>query len=305
MSSSSNTFETWGNPTNMNLNELVYVNIQSSPYFKALYEKKTYHEVVDEIYNNVDTLAEPFMKGTTASSAFCLLYKLWTLKLTVRQLTGMLNHTDSPHIRALGMLYIRYICKPANMWDWLVDYLEDEEEVQVRGGRDPMSMTIGQLCRALLTQQKWCNTMLPRIPVPIARDINEKLSAYMAEHGLTADQPAPATTATEQRHAANRDGRWRERSPRRGGRDRSRSTDRYRRRGYRSDSRDRYSRDRRNSSRDRHARYGRDDGDDRSHRGRRDDRDRRDDYYRRDDRRDYDRRRRPASRSRSRSQERR
>ncbi|KAI8051184.1 Pre-mRNA-splicing factor 38 [Syncephalis plumigaleata] len=92
---SGNSFETWGNPTNMNLNEVLFVNIQSSPYFKALYDKKTYHEVVDEIYNNVETL-EPFMRGTTPSSAFCLLYKLWTLRLTVRQVSGLLNHTDSP-----------------------------------------------------------------------------------------------------------------------------------------------------------------------------------------------------------------
>ena len=38
----------------MNLNTLLLTNIQSSPYFKVnLYELKTYHEVIDEIYYKV------------------------------------------------------------------------------------------------------------------------------------------------------------------------------------------------------------------------------------------------------------
>ncbi|CAG8799961.1 25936_t:CDS:2, partial [Gigaspora margarita] len=155
-----------------------------------LSELKTYHEVIDEIYNHVESL-EPFLKGTTASTAFCLLYKLWTLRLTVKQVTGLIEHTDSPHIRALGFLYLRYVCKPANLWEWFEGYLEDEEQVQIQGGPRPVSMydlktyvsnntflkirTIGKMCRQLLTEQKWLGTILPRIPVPIARDIEQKI----------------------------------------------------------------------------------------------------------------------------------
>eukprot|EP00124_Ichthyophonus_hoferi_P001996 Ihof_evm18s121 gene=Ihof_evmTU18s121 len=89
--------ETWGNATTMNLNEIVYTNILASRYFKEdLFELKTYHEVVDEIYNSVTDL-EPFMpgQGTAASSAFCLLYKLFTMKVTEKQMLGLLNHKDS------------------------------------------------------------------------------------------------------------------------------------------------------------------------------------------------------------------
>ena len=43
-----------GNEKTMNLNHLILTNIQSSPYFKVnLYELKTYHEVIDEIYYKV------------------------------------------------------------------------------------------------------------------------------------------------------------------------------------------------------------------------------------------------------------
>ncbi|KAJ1981477.1 hypothetical protein H4R35_000690 [Dimargaris xerosporica] len=169
-----NKLETWGNETTMNLNNIVYQNIHSSPYFKSL-ALKTYHEVVDEIYYKVDCL-DPFVKGTMASSAFCLLFKLWTLRLTVKQVNGLLKHTDSPYIRGLGFLYLRYVCKPANLWDWFEPYLTDDEELTIAGGPRPVTKTIGQLCRMLLTDLKFNGTILPRIPIPVARGIEEKLA---------------------------------------------------------------------------------------------------------------------------------
>lgn len=49
-----NTLPLWGNERTMNLNSMILTNIQSSPYFKnQLYELKTYHAVVDEIYYKV------------------------------------------------------------------------------------------------------------------------------------------------------------------------------------------------------------------------------------------------------------
>ena len=52
-----NTLPIWGNERTMNLNSMILTNIQASPYFKnQLYELKTYHAVVDEIYYKVRTL---------------------------------------------------------------------------------------------------------------------------------------------------------------------------------------------------------------------------------------------------------
>uniref|UniRef100_A0A8C0IPV4 Pre-mRNA-splicing factor 38B n=1 Tax=Chelonoidis abingdonii TaxID=106734 RepID=A0A8C0IPV4_CHEAB len=49
-----NVLPLWGNEKTMNLNPMILTNILSSPYFKVqLYELKTYHEVVDEIYFKV------------------------------------------------------------------------------------------------------------------------------------------------------------------------------------------------------------------------------------------------------------
>lgn len=65
--------------------------------------------------------------GGIVSSAFCLLYKLFTLRLTRKQLLGMFNHADSPYIRGLGFMYARYTLPPPDLWDWFKDYLADEE----------------------------------------------------------------------------------------------------------------------------------------------------------------------------------
>lgn len=60
----SNVLPLWGNERTMNLNPLILTNILSSHYFKVnLYELKTYHEVIDEIYYKVSHL-EPWEKGS-------------------------------------------------------------------------------------------------------------------------------------------------------------------------------------------------------------------------------------------------
>ncbi|XP_050663561.1 pre-mRNA-splicing factor 38B isoform X2 [Leptidea sinapis] len=121
-----NVLPIWGNEQTMNLNPLILANIQGSSYFKVhLFKLKTYHEVVDEIYYQVKHL-EPWERGSRktagqtgmcggvrgvgaggiVSTAFCLLYKLYTLRLTRKQVNGLLQHTDSPYIRALGRVYV-------------------------------------------------------------------------------------------------------------------------------------------------------------------------------------------------------
>ena len=121
----------------MNLNPLILANVQGSPYFKVsidlnynffylshlqneLFEMRTFHEVVDEIYYKVDHL-EPWAAGSrktagrsstgmcggvrgvsaggVVSSAFCLLYKLYTLKLTKKQV----NMFDVHHKMSIKM----------------------------------------------------------------------------------------------------------------------------------------------------------------------------------------------------------
>lgn len=91
-----------GRPVDQLLEKVLSVNIVSSDYFRDLLRLKTYHEVIDEIYVTI-THVEPWMTGNCRgpSTAFCLLYKFFLMKLTVKQMHGLLNHPDSPYIRAV------------------------------------------------------------------------------------------------------------------------------------------------------------------------------------------------------------
>lgn len=192
-----NVLPLWGNEKTMNLNNLILTNILSSPYFKVnLYKLKTYHEVVDEIYYNVQHL-EPWEKGSRktsgqtgmcggvrgvgaggiVSTAFCILYKLFTLKLTRKQLNGLMNHCDSPYIRALGFMYIRFTQPPADLVDWYEPYLDDEEELDVKAGGG-QTLRMGDMLRHFLTKLEWFATLFPRIPVPIQKEIERRLAVH-------------------------------------------------------------------------------------------------------------------------------
>ncbi|XP_063704723.1 pre-mRNA-splicing factor 38B-like isoform X2 [Culicoides brevitarsis] len=200
----------WGNESTMNLNPLILTNIQGSSYFKVnLFKLKTYHEVVDEIYYQVKHL-EPWERGSRktgqtgmcggvrgvgaggiVSSAYCLLYKLYTLKLTRKQVNGLMNHTDSPYIRGLGFMYIRYTQPPGDLFDWYADYLQDDEEIDVKAGGGQL-MTIGQMLRLFMTKLDWFSTLFPRIPVPIQKQIEQRMNEYARENGLNFNTDGPS-----------------------------------------------------------------------------------------------------------------
>lgn len=115
--------------------------------------------------------------GGIVSTPFCILYKLYTLRLTRKQVVGLLKHKDSPYIRALGFLYVRYTQPPENLWDWFSPYFEDDEVFDPKAGGGH-KMTIGELVRHLLTKLEWFSTLFPRIPVPVQKDIEMKLADY-------------------------------------------------------------------------------------------------------------------------------
>ncbi|VDP97923.1 unnamed protein product [Trichobilharzia regenti] len=162
-----NILKLWGNQQTMNLNTMIYTNIVQSPYFKAnLVELKTYHEVIDEIYYKVEHL-EPWERGSRriggqtgmcggvrgvgaggiVSTAYCLLYKLFTLK---------------------------YCIPPEDFWWWYSPYWGDPEELDVKAGGGCV-MTIGHMIEQWLTKLDWFSTLFPRIPVPVQKKLEEKI----------------------------------------------------------------------------------------------------------------------------------
>ncbi|KOB75711.1 PRP38 pre-mRNA processing factor 38 domain containing B [Operophtera brumata] len=149
-----NVLPVWGNEQSMNLNPLILANIQGSSYFKVhLFKLKTYHEVVDEIYYQVKHL-EPWERGS-------------------RKTAGQTGMCGGP---------------PADLFDWYAEYLYDEEEVDPRaGGGGPT--TIGALVRQMMIKLDWFSTLFPRIPVPIQKQIEQKLAEHNRQNAPSIPPP--------------------------------------------------------------------------------------------------------------------
>ena len=85
----------------------------------------------------------------------------------------MLDHTDSPYIRCIGFLYLRYAADSATLWSWFEPYLHDGESVQVCQGK--ADTTVGRFAQMLLNDLDYYGTRLPRPPLIIERQFKVKL----------------------------------------------------------------------------------------------------------------------------------
>ncbi|XP_024401375.1 pre-mRNA splicing factor SR-like 1 [Physcomitrium patens] len=193
--------QTCGKPLDTLIERVLCTNILSSDYFKELFGLQTYTEVVDEIYNHVDHV-EPWMTGNCRgpSTAFCLLYKLFTLKFTVKQMQDILDHPDSPYIRALGFLYLRYVGDPKTIWDWFEPYVKDPEEFSP--GSNKKMTTMGVYVRDIILNQYYFDTLFPRIPVPILRQITaclERMKLPTQPSGVTGNSSRHGSDDTARR----------------------------------------------------------------------------------------------------------
>lgn len=101
----------------------------------------------------------------------------------------LLDHVDSPYIRGIGFLYLRYVCDPKTIWIWIEPYLYDDELITVtatssktqnqggHGGKKKKNDdTVGGFVRRLFSSERdYYGTMLPRLPIQVERDIQVKL----------------------------------------------------------------------------------------------------------------------------------
>lgn len=90
----------------------------------------------------------------------------------------LLDHADSPYIRAIGFLYLRYAGEPTSVYKWIEPYLYDDEPIQARASsakQHGSTETMGEYVRRLFTDKNYCGTILPRHPIQIEREIQVKL----------------------------------------------------------------------------------------------------------------------------------
>lgn len=94
--------EQYGND-NFNVERVLRENINGHEYVRrTARELATWEALIDEIYSAVDQV-EPWMSGNVRgpSTAFCLLYRLFEMKITEDQLHETISCKDSPYIRAV------------------------------------------------------------------------------------------------------------------------------------------------------------------------------------------------------------
>jgi pre-mRNA-splicing factor 38B len=172
----------WGPEDSFHFNPLLLRNTRQSPYFqKCCRNLSDWNAIIDEIYYEVKHL-QPFSTDQSPSTAFCLLLRLLCLRMTDHQMDLTLKHADSPYIRGIGFLYLRYAGPPDQIWRWIEPYLYDDEEliVEAAGKRSnnnnrDSTKTVGEFVRHLFNSRDFHGTPLPRFPIQMEREIQVKL----------------------------------------------------------------------------------------------------------------------------------
>merc|ERR1719272_135896 len=193
----------------MNMNDVIYKNILASDYFRrGMQHITTFEEAVDEIYNKVGHMSPTINREGEPSTGFCLIFRLFCFRLNETQMMTLLNHRDSPYIRAIGFLYLRYTSPPTEILEWFWNYLHDEEPIAIKMG-DPLrpdapveTMPMGKFVRQLLTEVKYFNTRFPRIPFKVEQKIQDELKKNPYTPVVDPAEEAAAAEAAEKAKAA-------------------------------------------------------------------------------------------------------
>lgn len=90
-------------------------------------------------------------------------------------------------------MYIRYCQPPGDLFEWYEQYLQDEEEIDVKAGGGQV-MTIGRMLIQWMTKLEWFTTLFPRIPVPMQKQLDIKLTEYAREYGVSLECPNNASS---------------------------------------------------------------------------------------------------------------
>ena len=161
----------WGDKNTWNISSLMRKNVLSSAYFnKELFHLRDLSEVVDQVNKHVQSI-EPWIKGTcnNPSSMFCILVKLFVMKLTEGMLRFLLD-SPSVYVKVAGILYVRFLANPAEYWDRFKELALSQELIP------SASTSVSQLIGKILTEQDYFGLQLPRIPAPVQALLRQKVA---------------------------------------------------------------------------------------------------------------------------------
>ena len=93
---------------------------------------------------------------------------------------------NNPYVRAVGFLYVRFLAPPEQLWDRLQVFLfEDTKSSEFLFSSDRLSpISIGAYVQRLLEDKSYFNTVLPRVPVLIQREITRRLQTVGERRSL-------------------------------------------------------------------------------------------------------------------------
>lgn len=155
---------------------LLQTHVVECAHFKSLLTLETFEQLVDETYQFANSV-EPYManSGTLPSALFCCLYRFFTMGLDGRQLRRLIDSQESPYIRCCGFLYVRFGLPHEQQVQWLGEYVLDDEDFKPSPDSE-FRTTIGEYVEGLLSQDKYYNTVLPRLPMVTKRQVEERLA---------------------------------------------------------------------------------------------------------------------------------
>lgn len=164
------------NPKTFGFSGLLQTHVVECAHFKSLLTLETFEQLVEETYQFANSV-EPYManSGTLPSALFCCLYRFFTMSLDSRNLKRLIESPESPYIRCCGFLYVRFGLPHDQLLGWLGEYLIDDEEFKPSPDSD-YKTTIGEYVETLLSQDKYYNTVLPRLPMVTKRSVEERLA---------------------------------------------------------------------------------------------------------------------------------
>jgi len=155
-----------------NFSPVMGENIMACHYFNTLADIPDFPEMIEKATEEVLHL-EPITKSRTPSKAFCFLYKFAQVGLSISLLEELLSSKKSI-VKGLGMLYVRLLVPPKELFQWFKRILHDHTRIQVNNNEGP-SETIAEYAFRLLKDIKYYGHALPKIPVPIHRLYRKKL----------------------------------------------------------------------------------------------------------------------------------
>jgi hypothetical protein len=99
------------------------------------------------------------------------------LKLTDQQIKFLTGFNNCVYVKISGILYMRYLANPKDLWDLLSPFLCDESVFYPTVDKKEIR-AVGEYVEHLLKESDHYGTRLPRIPTQIDREIKGKLMIY-------------------------------------------------------------------------------------------------------------------------------